>query len=95
MHQSNGHPLPASPTIGEIRQLLDTMANGKANGEDRIPTEYLKYADSTVLFELKSLLESVWAKNSLPDSWKKISLLDGFAFQVQGTSCMRCGFLKL
>lgn len=43
--ETDGYPLPASPTVGDIRRLLDTMANGKASGQDRLPTEYLKYAD--------------------------------------------------
>ncbi|XP_047100946.1 uncharacterized protein LOC124719794 [Schistocerca piceifrons] len=57
--------LDAMPTMGELSREIDSLANGKAPGEDGIPAEFIKYNKS---FLKHSLITTSWEEGYVPMS---------------------------
>jgi len=58
-------------TQNEIRKALKSLKNDKAAGKDNIPAEALKEGGETVLNQLHTLLNMVWATEEIPLDWRK------------------------
>ena len=59
--------LDAPPTIEELREAIDSLASGKAPGDDGIPSEVLKAGnDSSLVNHLHELLLQCWGKAQFP-----------------------------
>lgn len=58
------------PSKLEIKEIINSLMNGKACGEDKIKNEYLKYADDEVLDDIWKIMSNVWANNKIPDVWR-------------------------
>ena len=57
--------------IEEIREALKKMKNGKAAGEDLIPTEILKNIGEEGLEWVLDLLNKCWNEGKTPEDWNK------------------------
>lgn len=63
-------PLLSLPTLGEIKDVISRLKNGKTPGVDSIYAEYFKYCGERTQKQLHGLLSEVWATNKLPQEWK-------------------------
>ncbi|XP_046998223.1 uncharacterized protein LOC124613553 [Schistocerca americana] len=70
--------LDAMPTMEELSREIDSLANGKAPGEDGIPAEVIKYNKSVLLKHLYSLITTSWEEGYVPmkayENWLALSL---------------------
>ncbi|XP_047116212.1 uncharacterized protein LOC124796165 [Schistocerca piceifrons] len=58
--------LYAMPTMEELSREIDSLANGKAPGEDGIPAEVIKYNKPVLLKHLYSLITTSWEEGYDP-----------------------------
>lgn len=63
--------LTEGPTLLEIKEIIQKLANGKAAGKDGIRNEYLKYANTEAIEEFWKILSKVWLTNQFPDQWRE------------------------
>ena len=55
------------PTIEELSNTIDSLASGKAPGNDGIPPEVIKVGkDTSLLVHLHKLLLQCWEEGSVP-----------------------------
>lgn len=59
-------------SMEEVRTALKDMRNGKAPGEDGIPTEILKHMGDGGIEWLHEILNQCWENKEVPDEWNKI-----------------------
>ncbi|XP_046980043.1 uncharacterized protein LOC124545187 [Schistocerca americana] len=74
--------LDAMPTMEELSREIDSLANGKAPGEDGIPAEVIKYNKSVLLKHLYSLITTSWEEGYVPMTY--ISAVSGRYFRSHG-----------
>ncbi|XP_049832822.1 uncharacterized protein LOC126273320 [Schistocerca gregaria] len=62
--------LDAIPTMEELTRQTDSLANGKAPGEDGIPAEVIKYNKSVLPKHLYPLITTIWEEGYVPMSMR-------------------------
>ncbi|XP_047120326.1 craniofacial development protein 2-like [Schistocerca piceifrons] len=67
--------LDAMPTMEEFCREIDSLANGKAPGEDGIPAEVIKYNKSVLLKHLYSLITTSWEEGYVPMSMRNLRIV--------------------
>jgi len=75
------HPVPGQDdefTEAEVRSALTKMANNKAPGHDGIVAEMLKLAGAPVLRRLTDLFNKVLDTCTIPDGWRKGTIVSVF-----------------
>ena len=59
------------PTQHEIRQVIQSLKNGKAPGSDLLCPEFFKVAPAFSASVLHPLFEAIWLTGKVPDDWKR------------------------
>ena len=68
--------LDAPPTIEELREAIDSLASGKAPGDDGIPSEVLKAGnDSSLVNHLHELLLQCWEEGTVPQDMRDARII--------------------
>ncbi|KAL1447407.1 hypothetical protein WDU94_005673, partial [Cyamophila willieti] len=57
------------PTFQEIKDIIKSLKNNKASGEDGIVAELWKYADNFSIQWLQKIIEDIWNSEILPEDW--------------------------
>jgi len=58
-----------APTLAEVRAAVKKLKNGRAAGNDGIPTELLKCALEPISTALHRLFLLVWKTGKVPSDW--------------------------
>ena len=56
-------------TMGELKEVLASLRDGKAPGQDRVPYEHYKYAPAVFLSELLSLFNEMFRSGRCPSNY--------------------------
>lgn len=59
------------PTLGEVKEAIKRLQNGKAPGINSITAELLKADLAFSAIKVHQLLGNIWANKKIPTSWKK------------------------
>lgn len=63
------NPDSSPPDLAEIRELIQSLKNNKAPGEDSIIAEYWKLADDSALAPLIETFRQIWHTSVIPRDW--------------------------
>lgn len=63
------NPDSSPPTKEEIRQIIQTLKNNKAPGEDSIIAELWKNAGDKTINILTDIIRDIWETEHLPNDW--------------------------
>lgn len=63
------------PTEEEVENEVRKMKNGKAPGDDGIPTEALKHLPASGKKALHKIMVNIWREGRIPDSWRDAIIL--------------------
>lgn len=58
-------------TLQEVQEVIKELKNGKAPGKDRLTTEMFKNLGEKGLVILAKIYNKTWAKEQIPNDWKK------------------------
>ena len=61
----------SEPTLGEVKQTIKRLQNGKASGTDSITAELLKANIEFSATKIHQLLGKVWTFEKIPQTWKQ------------------------
>ena len=56
-------------TLGEVKEAIRKLKNGKAPGEDGVCPEMLKAEDQVTPGILQNILQDIWENGAIPDDW--------------------------
>ena len=59
------------PTLGEVKDAITKLKNGKAPGIDNITVELLKVDIEFSTKRIHGLLKKVWSHETIPEDWKR------------------------
>lgn len=90
----NTSPLPVMeelddpPTIEELSKAIDSLASGKAPGNDGIPPEVIKAGKETSLLEhLHELLLQCWEEGSVPQDMRDANIITLYKNKGDRSDC--------
>ncbi|KAL4082425.1 hypothetical protein QTP88_021321 [Uroleucon formosanum] len=63
-------PLVEEPNHEEVKDIIATLKNNKAPGEDNINSELLKIGTQQLVTKIHGLLKQIWNTNRIPEDWK-------------------------
>jgi len=58
------------PSLEEVKMAVGMLKGGKAPGEVSIMTELLKKGGSTIMMNLKQLINKIWKEETIPKPWQ-------------------------
>ena len=64
------HAMDNPPTVDEIRKAIAHLRSGKAPGQDGIPPEIYKVAETTITPRLHALFTQLWAEGEVSQDFK-------------------------
>ena len=64
------HAMDTPPTVDEIRKAIAHLRSGKAPGQDGIPPEIYKVAETTITSRLHALFTQLWTEGEVPQDFK-------------------------
>lgn len=63
-------PASEPPDKNEITEIISSLKNNKASGEDNIVAEMLKLAPGSLIDKLEQLFKEIWKSEKIPSDWK-------------------------
>ena len=79
--------LDATPTLEELSKAIDTLACGKAPGNDGIPPEALKNGKTLLLQPLHELLTLCWEQGHIPQDLKDANIVTLYKNKGDRSDC--------
>ncbi|XP_076031086.1 uncharacterized protein LOC143019333 [Oratosquilla oratoria] len=80
--------LDAPPSIDELRKDIDSLASGKAPGNDGIPPEDVKTDKITALHhQLHELLLQCWEEGTVPQDMRDVNLITLYKKKGDRSDC--------
>ena len=67
--------LDSDPTLEELNKALDSLASGKAPGNDSIPVEVLKCCKGNIISELHEILCLCWREGKVPQDMRDANIV--------------------
>ena len=64
------NPDSKPPSIQEIKDIINSLKNDKASGEDQITAELWKNAGENFVLKLKDILDEIWQTEKIREDWK-------------------------
>ena len=58
--------LDSEPLVEELSMAIDSLASGKAPGNDGIPPDFIKHCKTTLLLSLHEVLCQCWQEGAVP-----------------------------
>ena len=75
------------PTEEELSKAINSLAKGKAPGNDGIPAEVLKYAKPSLLQQLHGLLCQCWEEGSVPHDMRDANIITLYKNKGHRSDC--------
>jgi hypothetical protein len=79
----------------EVKEALKRMKGGKAMGPDGIPIEVWKCLENIAIVWLTKLFNHIFRSNSMPDEWRRGTLVPIFKNKEEIQSCTNYRGIKL
>ena len=79
--------LDASPSYEEVNKAITQMTSGKAPGPDAIPAEVYKNGGESIRSQLKSLFQTMWNQEHLPQELKDATIVHIYKQKKNRHSC--------
>ena len=67
--------LDSEPSVEELSKVIDSLASGKAPGNDGIPPDLIKYCKTTLLLPLHEVICQCWQEGVVPQDMKDSKLI--------------------
>ena len=87
--------LDSEPTASEIEKAINGLANGKAPGNDAIPSEVIKYGIAVLLPHLRELLFLCWRESEVPQDMRDAKIVTVFKNKCDRSECNNCRGISL
>ena len=79
--------LDAVPTEDELSKAIDSLASGKAPGNDSIPPDLLKQCKTTLLHPLHELLCQCWEEGAVPQDMRDAKIVTLYKNKGERSDC--------
>ena len=79
--------LDAAPTKDELSKAIDSLASGKAPGNDSIPPDLLKSCKTTLLHPLHELLCQCWEEGAVPQDMRDAKIVTLYKNKGERSDC--------
>jgi len=80
--------LDAPPSVDELRKAIDSLASGKAPGNDGIPPEVVKAGKNTALLHhLHELLLQCWEEGTVPQDMRDANIITLYKNKGDSSNC--------
>ena len=79
--------LDAAPTEDELSKAIDSLASGKAPGNDSIPPDLLKSCKTTPLYPLHELLCQCWEEGAVPQDMRDAKIVTLYKNKGERSDC--------
>jgi hypothetical protein len=60
-----------TPTIEEVKQVINKLKNNRAPGPDSINAELLKERNTALIEKIHIIMERVWKMEEIPQEWEE------------------------
>ena len=79
--------LNSEPTVSEIEKAINGLGNGKAPGNDAIPSEVIKQGIPVLLSHLHELLSLCWREGEVPQDMRDAKIVTLFKNKGDRSDC--------
>ena len=79
--------LDAEPTIAELCKAVDSLASGKAPGNDGIPPDLIKCCKDTLLQPLHDVLRQCWSEGAVPQDMRDAKIVTLYKNKGDRSDC--------
>ncbi|XP_076037555.1 uncharacterized protein LOC143023002 [Oratosquilla oratoria] len=79
--------LDAEPTIAELYKAIDSLASGKAPGNDGIPPDLIKCCKNTLLQPLHDVLCQCWKEGAVPQDMRDAKIVTLYKNKGERSDC--------
>ncbi|XP_076052811.1 uncharacterized protein LOC143032227 [Oratosquilla oratoria] len=80
--------LDAEPTITELCKAIDSLASGKAPGNDGIPPDLIKCCKNTLLQPLHDVLCQCWKEGAVPQDMRDAKIVTLYINKGERSDCV-------
>ena len=87
--------LDNGPTVEELSKAIDSLASGKAPGNDAIPPEVIKYGKRALLLLLHELLCLCWKEGAVPPDMRDAKIVTLYKNKSERSDCNNCRGISL
>ena len=79
--------LDVEPTVEELSKAIDSLASGKAPGNDSIPPDLIKKCKTTLLYPLHELLSQCWKEGEVPQDMRNAKIVTLYKNKGERSDC--------
>ncbi|XP_076047010.1 uncharacterized protein LOC143028573 [Oratosquilla oratoria] len=79
--------LDAEPTIAELCKAIDSLASGKAHGNEGIPPDLIKCCKNTLLQPLHDVLCQCWKEGAMPQDMRDAKIVTLYKNKGERSDC--------
>ena len=79
--------LDSEPLVEELNKAIDSLASGKAPGNDGIPPDLIKHCKTTFLLPLHEVLCQCWQEGAVPQDTRDSKIVSLYKNQGERNDC--------
>ena len=79
--------LDSEPSVEDLSKAIDSLASGKAPGNDGIPPELIKYCKTTLLLPLHEVLCQCWQEGAVPQGMRDSKIITLYTNKGERNDC--------
>ena len=79
--------LDSEPSVEDLSKAIDSLASGKAPGNDGIPTELIKHSKTTLLLPLHEVLCHCWQEVAVPQDTRDSKIITLYKNKGERSDC--------
>ena len=79
--------LDSEPSVEELSKVIDSLASGKAPGNDGIPPELIKHCKTTLLLPLHEVLCQCWQEGAVPQDMRDSKIITLYKNKGKRNDC--------
>ena len=79
--------LDSEPSVEDLSKAIDSLASGKAPGNDGIPPELIKHCKTTLLLPLHEVLCQCWQEGAVPQDTRDSKIITLYKNKGERSDC--------
>ena len=79
--------LDSEPLVEELSKAIDSLASGKAPGNDGIPPDLIKHCQTTLLLPLHEVLCKCWQEGAVPQDMRDSKIITLYNNKGERNDC--------